>query len=317
MDRLNSTVPSDFFSRYVYRYHDKQYQTYLGKNFVEVGIDYQYDRELLDNLSAAIISRYADMSYATALKYRKGTRRDNGIPHFERLFDLVESTFLTTTEHFLTNERPDLSDDHSLLVNAEVFLLRVPASLNAARYLINWGFFQEPLTLLRSTLEQLAWCYRVGTRFDTQQVDRPEPTKCISDLGTIFPAAGPLYGALTAFSHMQFEAQTHFLTSTNSNPGMMQRSIEFKFFGLLFYAFVLIATQYVCREFSKFYQNNYNCKYNLRNAVLPLKLLMSHALDRPELKNDYIASTITKLYLALFNNRAPDKFENILRGRNR
>jgi hypothetical protein len=96
----------------------------------------------------------------------------------------------------------------------------------------------------------------------------------------------------------------------------MQRSIEFKFFGLLFYAFIIIATQYVCRDFADFYHRKYNWKYNLRNAVLPLKLLLSHALHHPELKNDYIASTIVKLYFSLFNNRLPDQFENILRGNN-
>jgi hypothetical protein len=124
MDRLNSTVPPDFFSRHVYRYPDKQYQAYLGKNFVKVGVDYEYDRELLDNLSAAIICRYTDISYSTALKHGKKTRRENRIPHFERVFDLVENSFLTTTKNFLTNKRPDLSDDHLLLVNAEV--LRLP-----------------------------------------------------------------------------------------------------------------------------------------------------------------------------------------------
>ena len=111
---------------------------------------------------------------------------------------------------------------------------RALSSLAATRRLINWGYFSEPLTILRSSLEELAWAYAVGSVFDKKQLDKPTPSKCIGIFKDRFPAAGHLYGALSRFSHMEFEAQKHFVL--NSVPGgIMAQSIEFKFSRIVLY----------------------------------------------------------------------------------
>jgi hypothetical protein len=152
-------------------------------------------------------------------------------------------------------------------------------------------------------LEQLAWVYAVGINFDSQQLDSPNPPKCISILKARFPAAGKLYGALSRFSHMDFEGQKHFVLSSsdpNSHAGVMVQSIEFKFFGLLFYSFLLIPYQLICRDLRQFYLEKYDMRFHLTNIVLPLRGLMGHALMQADLDRDEIAATLSDVYFDIF-----------------
>ena len=84
---------------------------------------------------------------------------------------------------------------------------------------------------------------------------------------------------------------------------MMQRSTEFKFFGIIAYAFLLIGYQIVCRDIVKFYNEKYRTDYRITNAILPLKYLIAHALMRRELDDDEIASQLSSIYLQIFSPR--------------
>jgi hypothetical protein len=298
--RLHSTAADEFFNEFVFRYHDKQYQTWLGGRFTKVGIDDSYDKGLQDRIAAGILSFFTSLSFSYVLKVTKDKQRENRIPIFERKFDLLEHRFFETSSRFLSTERPVLKEEHHQIANAELFLLRVLSSFKAVRYLINWGFFSEPLTILRSCLEQLAWCHVIGSRFDPRQLENPQPSKCISVFRNRFLAAGHLYGALSTYSHMEFEAQKHFVTGSLDETGIMQQSTEFKFFGMLFYSFLLIAYQYICRDFSRFYEQKYELKSSVKNIILPLRHLIAHALLRPELDRDEIAATLSIIYFEIF-----------------
>lgn len=290
------------------RYPDKQYQTWLGGEFVRIGIDYNYDRHLLDKISAGLVSHFGDFSFSSALKILKNKRqRDQSpIPRFEQIFDAVERRFRSTSLKFLKENRPDnvIADENVGVIHAELFLLRLLSSFIAVRRLLNWGFFSEPLTILRGNLEQLAWIYAVGIDFDQKQLENPNPSKCIGAFKRCFPAAGYLYGALSRFSHMDFEAQKHFIIDSEPGAGVMQQSIEFKFFGLLFYSFLLIAYQYVCRDIRKFYSERCGLEFHLSNVVLPIRYLMGHALMQPDLDRDEIAATLSLIYFDTFPPKA-------------
>lgn len=286
------------------RYPDKQYQTWLGGDLVRIGIDYHYDDRLLHNISAGIISHFADLSLSAALKIARENQRidPSPIPHFEQIFDRVERRFHLISLQFLGEPRPKnaIANEHSGVMHAELFLARLLSSFIAARRLINWGFFSEPLTILRSSLEQLAWTFAVGVNFDQRQLENPNPSKCIGAFKARFPAAGPLYGALSRFSHMDFEAQKHFVIANKRGAGVMQQSIEFKFFGLLFYSFLQVAYQYVCRDLRKFYSERYGLEFHLGNIVLPIRCLVGHALMQPDLDRDEIAATLSLIYFDIF-----------------
>jgi len=303
--RIHATVAAEFFQTFVLKYPDKQYQTWLGGHQVRIGTDFNYDNRLLERVAAAIVSHFGDFSFPSALRILKDNPQSQpAIPRFEQLFDAIESRFQSTSLSFLQEGRlhTKLSDEHAGVIHAELFLLRLLSSLVAARRLLNWGFFSEPLTVLRSNLEELAWAYAVGVKFDRKQLSAPNPSKCIGSFKERFPAAGHLYGSLSKFSHMEFGAQKHFVlhATAGRGPGVMGQSIEFKFFGMLFYSFVLIAYQYVCRDLRKFYKENYGLTLCLQNLVLPLRHLVQHALMQPELDNDEIALELSDIYFRIF-----------------
>jgi hypothetical protein len=303
-ERIRATVSTNFFETFVLKYPDKQYQTWLGGHFIKIGTDFDYDDELVNKMTAAVVSQFSDFSFSSALKIlrRSDANEPRGLPRFEQAFDSVEHFFHSTSLKFLQGRRPSnlISDEQIGIVHAELFLLRLLSSFVAVRRLINWGYFSEPLTILRSNLEELAWTHAVGVKFDHKQLKNPNPSKCIGSLKLCFPAAGLLYGALSKFSHMNFDAQKHFVTDSSLGHGIMQNSIEFKFFGLLFYSFLLIAYQYVCREIRNFYAQEYSVEFDLGNIVLPLRCLVGHALLRPELDRDEIAAELALIYFEIF-----------------
>jgi hypothetical protein len=298
--RLHSITTPEFFSEFVYRYPDKQHETWLGAQFVNVGIDFSYPKSLQDRIFAGIANHFMDVSFPRALKLTKDIHNADQIPRFERKFNDVERFFFASAHKFLTSERPELLPQHELVAHAELFLLRSLSSFRASRYLINLGFFSEPLTILRSALEQLAWCDSVGVRLDERQFKNPQPSKCLATFKQRLSGAGQLYGILSDYSHMEFEAQKHFVTLDEKRPGVMQQSTEFKFFGLIVYALLIIAFQMVCRDIVNFYKKNYDRHYRISNAVLPLRYLIAYALMRPELDNDEIAARLSEVYFCVF-----------------
>jgi hypothetical protein len=302
--RIHSAATPEFFRTFVVMYPNKQYQAWLGREHmnVHVGFDYSYDKQLLDKLSASMINHFNGLSFSRALTIARNSQRDNPIP----IFDSVDNLFHLTSSAFLQTRRPNnlLRDEHKGIIHAELFLLRLLSSFEAARRLINWGFFVEPLTILRSSLEQLSWAYAVGVNFDRAQLDNPTPTKCVGKFRERFVAAGLLYGALSRFSHMDFEGQKHFVIKEETGAGIMAQSTEFKFFGLLFYSFLLIAYQLVCRDLREFYSSRCCFDLDLKNIVLPLKHLVGHALMRAELDRDEIAATLSLIYFNTFAPRA-------------
>ena len=292
------------------RYPDKQYQTWVGGEHIRLGTDFDYDDELLKKVAAAVVSHFGDFSFSSALRILKAHKRKRKslLPRFEQLFDVVESRFHATSLRFLKADRPnDIEEQYNGVVHAELFLLRLLSSFVAARRLINWGFFSEPLTILRSSLEQLAWCYAVGVNFDKKQLENPNPSKCIGIFKARFQSAGQLYGALSRFSHMDFEGQKHFVlsvTDTFPNGGVMHQSIEFKFFGLMFYSLLLIAYQAVCRDLRSFYLEKHGMKFPLSNIIIQLRYLVWHALMQPQLDGDEIAATLSLIYFDCFPSQS-------------
>lgn len=296
MKRLNATTDVEFFQQFVQRYPDKQYQTWLGSGFVKVGIDYDYEEELKNKVFAGLASHFLDYSFASALKLARGIDNTDNLPKFEQKFDTVESVFYLTSFDFLQAHRPiTIADKHLPIQHAELFLLRTLTSLRASRSLINWGYFSEPLTILRSALEQISWAYAVGVIFNEQQLNRPNPSKCIGIFQKRFAPAGRLYGSLSRFSHMDFEAQRHFVATSGDRAGVIQQSTEFKFFGMLFSALIMISFQIVCRDLREIYNKEYGVNYRIRNSTLPLRSLLNYALARPEIRNDYVANELREI----------------------
>src|SRR5262249_48766646 len=110
---------------FVYRYPDKQYQSWLGANFTRIGIDFDYDKGFLDRVYAGIANHFFDYSFRSALKLVENKSREDKIPLFEKKFDQVERRFFETSHAFLSAKRPTVLDEHAGVLHAELFLMRL------------------------------------------------------------------------------------------------------------------------------------------------------------------------------------------------
>src|SRR4051794_31238592 len=91
MKRIHATAHSDFFKAFVFRYPDKQYETWLGAHFTHVGINYNYSKDLQDKIFAGIANHFFEASFSKSLSLVKNEKRRDAVPRFERVYDSVES----------------------------------------------------------------------------------------------------------------------------------------------------------------------------------------------------------------------------------
>lgn len=84
---------------------------------------------------------------------------------------------------------------------AEACLLRLQVSFKSAIFLVRQGFTFEASAICRLILEQLAWSYAIHTVED-HSFFALEPNRCITNLKTLLPTAGRLYGSLSKRAHL-------------------------------------------------------------------------------------------------------------------
>lgn len=256
--RLWSVAAEEKVNALVYRFPDKDYESWLGGFGYKNGIDFTYPDTLLDRVAAGIISYQARMSLQTALKYaQKGESRLDRLPRFDRLFQVVSDLFLSKFDDFFRLDRPTLADPHGSYVHAELFLWRTLSAFKGARTLINRGFLAEPAAVLRTALEQVAWCYAVSINADAGQLEHRDPPKCIAQLRKFRPGSARLYGLLSNLGHMDFDAQKHFVSAKGDFLGITFQSTEFKAYGVLCYLLVMALYSEVARQIIAFYRRDY------------------------------------------------------------
>lgn len=109
------------------------------------------------------------------------------------------------------------------LFAATVALIRLEGSFRAAVLLNRHGFFLEAAGILRLILEQLAWAHSIH-RIDGDSFFKVQPDRCISNLKSIAPYAGRLYGALSDWTHIAPEQTVGYLEITGSRIEVNQTS---------------------------------------------------------------------------------------------
>jgi hypothetical protein len=91
--------------------------------------------------------------------------------------------------------------DHPGLFTAGVALYRLQFTFRAAILTTHNAFHYESAALTRMILEQLAWIIRIH-RVSDDAFYGIRPSACISELKTIYPLAGKLYGLLSKRAHI-------------------------------------------------------------------------------------------------------------------
>ena len=275
--RVWNVASDEAISSLVYRYPEKEYETWLGHFGCPIGISYGYPTELLDRVAAGLISYQMRMSLQTALKYaQRADRQKDPIPRFDRLFQTTSDLLDRKCNDFFTGDRPSVAGQYEGYIHAELFLWRTLSAFKASRVLINRGFLAEPAAVLRGALEQIAWCYAVSLGGKVSQLEHREPSNCIGQLRHFSPSAGRLYGLLSNLTHLDFDAQKHFVTMKDGYLGLTFQSTEFKLYGVLCHMLVARIYGQLVREIAKFYRR----QFDLRVGPVPnFKLLFELLFD--------------------------------------
>jgi hypothetical protein len=103
----------------------------------------------------------------------------------------------------ITRKIPALRElpDYPGAVAAYVAITRLQSSFKAACLLCEVGLSFEVFCISKLILEQIAWAYAVHSMKD-ESFSKVPPSKCISQLRSLFPQVGTWYGLINEHSHM-------------------------------------------------------------------------------------------------------------------
>lgn len=110
----------------------------------------------------------------------------------------------------------------------EITLYRMPHSLDTARMLSNRGLLLEVLPILRLCLEMMAWSSSAFHMQDEERVVALKAQSCISELKSVYPTAGKLYGYLSTFSHWGHVVHGQFLDIKPHQIGVLNASVRYR-----------------------------------------------------------------------------------------
>lgn len=90
------------------------------------------------------------------------------------------------------------------------FFYRSLGSLDAAKRLAELGYLCEVANILRSALEQFAFCSKLTSLHGTEDLKTIRPIHCLNHFKKHVPAAGHLYGLMSKYTHFEYDHHTHF-----------------------------------------------------------------------------------------------------------
>jgi hypothetical protein len=92
-------------------------------------------------------------------------------------------------------------------------LLRVPFSIKMALMIANRGAIFECSSLVRSILEQLAWCHAIQNIDDITAIQKLSATNAMTNFKDVFSSAGKFYGWLSKYAHWAYDSHAQFFTA--------------------------------------------------------------------------------------------------------
>lgn len=161
------------------------------------------------------------MAYA---KSRYTEERDQS--HWLGLTDRIDEIFDEGRKYFgwyISFERDCPKDEDSFRHLSIQFFYRSLGSLDAAKRLAELGYLCEVANILRSALEQFAFCSRVASLGATEDFKSIRPLYSLNHFKTYVPAAGQLYGLLSKYTHFEYDHHTHFFTQGPNEIRTIQR----------------------------------------------------------------------------------------------
>lgn len=111
------------------------------------------------------------------------------------------------------------------LFGAEACIGRLVTTFKMTTFMILQGNLYESAALLRLGFEQIAWSYHVKDYLDNSFL-KVNPTRCISSLKEINPAAGRIYSVLSDYTHINPKLQSQYLDFSGDMVGINRKDFE-------------------------------------------------------------------------------------------
>lgn len=217
MERYDSLFPllPDFVAHY----------TIGGKRLPRVGIANKHDLHFRENLLASLLAQrmqigttYAEKRYPIEIT---GSRWLGLTDRIDTLYNEGRRLFDT----YQTLEQKEFLDEE--LFHRDLpwqFFYRALGSFDAAKRLSELGYLCEVATILRAALEQFALCAKLRSLKLSQDFKNVRAIQSLNQLKTFVPAAGPLYGLMSKYTHFEFDHHTHFFSHSPSQVQTIQRA---------------------------------------------------------------------------------------------
>jgi hypothetical protein len=221
----------------------------------KVGLPDKHSLRLRRDILAALIADKLDISTAYA-KRRYTDERDQS--RWLGLTDKIDDVYNEGRACFgwyISFERDQIpANDASFRGLSMQFFYRSMGSLDAAKRLAELGYLCEVANILRSTLEQFAFCSKLTSLIGTEELKTIKPIHSLNHFKKYVPAAGQLYGLMSKYTHFEYDHHTHFFTYGPDKVQTIQKGPILRAYAtqLLFITMVCVAKYILAVSPTKF-----------------------------------------------------------------
>ncbi len=186
----------------------------------KIGLPDKHSLRFRRDILAALVADKLDIGSAYA-KRRYTEERDHS--RWLGLTDRIDAIFnegRTSFSWYVSFERDQIPEnDSSFRRNSIQFFYRSLGSLDAAKRLAELGYLCEVANILRSALEQFAFCSKLSSSSEAEDYKAIRPVHSLNHFKKYVPAAGQLYGLMSKYTHFEYDHHTHFFYLwTGRNP---------------------------------------------------------------------------------------------------
>ena len=211
----------------------------------KVGLPNKHSLDLRRDILAVLIADRLGIGPA----YAKRRYTDESIQsRWLGLTDRIDAIYKEGRAHlgwyisFRRDQIPD--DDQSFQDHSLQFFYRNLGSLDAAKRLSELGYLCEVAAILRSSLEQFAYCARLASLSGTEDFKSIKALHSLNFFKKYVPAAGQLYGLMSKYTHFEYDHHTHFFCLGPNKIETIQRGPVLRAYAthLLFMTMVSVGT---------------------------------------------------------------------------
>jgi hypothetical protein len=179
----------------------------------KVGLPDKHSLRLRRDILAALVADKLSIGAAYA-KRRYTEERDHS--RWLGLTDRIDVIYSEGRKYlgwYFAFERSQIPQgDNSFRDLSIQFFYRNLGSLDAAKRLAELGYLCEVANILRSALEQFAFCSKLSSLTGKEDFKAIRPIHSLNHFKTYVPAAGQLYGLMSKYTHFEYDHHTHFFT---------------------------------------------------------------------------------------------------------